>query len=244
MKHAVAISTYITDVVHTKRLLRCVQSLKNTGYPSNIIIVSDGSDFDGQSEFWCREIFDDCLFNFKMINTGISRCKNTCIRVLCSSDFRGAIWNYPIDVGFLVDDDMEFFEDDWWEHWLCAIDCTGIGHWSWADVKKGGRKLTEKNGYRFEQTEHLNGSFLTFTPEIIQEVGGFPVSHVKWGWDHVNWTNRIVRAGLAPGYCDIINSNNYIRLQENAESAVSKEQRRENRKYEFEEGSIYQEVIE
>ena len=221
MTHAIAILTYVDkpDARLQARLDETLYTLAQSGYPGKVFVVDDGS-YEG------RTIFQPHLnlnIHWREVNGGISKGKNTCLRLLKEEN---------VEVGFLADDDLHF-HGQWWEPYLEAHACTNVQHFSWALQRKGG-EVQEVAGHPVVKTEHLNGCLLTFTPEVLEKVGGFEVTPLKWGWDHVNWTNRIVACGLAPFYADVVDSNQWVSLNRFAEfSSVSLEQRREGRNYNF-----------
>jgi len=198
-----------------KRLHVTILSLLTSGYTGKIFVIDDGSTIK-------RDCFrHEVTWIRKQVNTGICKAKNTSIRVLL---------DHEVDVGFLADDDL-YFNVGWWRKYLVAIKKTNVPHFSWFKESKES-EYDEINGYPVRRCSGLNGCLLTFTPEVIAKVGGFLNSPTKWGFSHVDWTNRIVKVGFAPYYVDVVNSNNYVWLNEyNQKSAVSVEQRRENRKY-------------
>jgi hypothetical protein len=55
---------------------------------------------------------------------------------------------------------------------------------------------------------------MTFTRQALDRVGGFKILPHRYGFEHINWTYRAVRAGLAPFPADIVESSRYIRRNE------------------------------
>lgn len=204
--HALVIITYSTDR-YIKRLPVAVKSLINSGYPGDVFIVDDGSVNAHHSQYLRR-----CKYEviYREKNGGVSKAKNTALKLLQHYKF-----------GFIAEDDV-LFKSKWWEPYLEAHSITGIHHfsWTWNKEKDLVRDAQKVNEYFITKTSLVNGCFLTVTPEIIKTVGGFKVLPAKWGHEHTNWTRRIIRAKLAPYFCDILHSNNYIGLQ-NVNSVVS-----------------------
>ncbi len=203
--HGLAILTFVTEESPPdtrRRLPETLRTLEQTDYPGRIVIVDDGSNCAEYQAYLSH-------LNYEVIqreeNGGVSRGKNTCLRVLMEG---------KIDIGFLTDDDVDF-HPGWWQQYLEAHAQTGIHHFSWADDSKplNGRKCDcIVRGYRIVQTSYLNGILLTFTREVIKQVGGFRIFPAKWGHEHTNWTKRIVYQQLAPCWCDIVDSNRYLTL--------------------------------
>lgn len=231
MKHALAILTYAEKDSHGYRINALLDSLRSTGYPGNVFIVDDGSPI--MRAFSTADWEPAPSYVRRESRGGVSRGKNTCIRLLMG---------HGVDVGFLADDDIEF-EGDWWTPYLEAHSSTGWHHFSWADSRKEGVTPVKSPTASFRVSRHLNGCFLTFTPEVVEKVGGFPVTEVLWGWDHVNWTQRIIKAGLSPGYVDA--DADHIKLNRySTDSAVPVEERRLCRGVTFDDTTIYMPLIE
>ena len=207
VRHALAILTCVPQgAIESlrRRLPEALRTLETSGYDGSVAIVDDASS-DAEH---LREL-DRLERRYHVIrresNGGISRAKNTCLRVLLEAG---------INVAFLAEDDVEFYSG-WHEQYLAAHQATGIQHFSWASdtYLRSMRKFPrEVNGHPIVQTSRLNGALLTVTPPVIHRVGGFRVMPAPWGHEHIHWTNRIVKAGLAPFYCDISDSNRYIGL--------------------------------
>tara|TARA_R110002020_G_scaffold125084_1_gene282202 strand:+ start:1149 stop:1856 length:708 start_codon:yes stop_codon:yes gene_type:complete len=229
IKLAIAISTYAVKKENEDRLQKCVDSLMRSGFSGRIIVVDDGSEMQ-------REVRGVLAGRIKMYrrdpNGGISKCKNTCIRLITEREY---------DIGFLADDDL-LFEKNWWVPYVEAIKTTKLGHFSWAKHKKGVAAF-KINEHLIYKTMQLNGCLMTFTPKIIEAVGGLPTHpESKWGWDHVPWSNRINRKffpSLSRGEgLDVTTSNELVKLQE-APSAVTIADRRRNRGMKFLEEKVY-----
>ena len=74
------------------------------------------------------------------------------------------------------------------------------------------REIRERRGHAVTATTLVNGVLLSFTPHVSHTVGGFKVLPAPWGHEHTHWTSRIIDAGLAPFFADIVDSNLYIGL--------------------------------
>ena len=134
------------------------------------------------------------------VNGGISRAKNTCLRALMETGF---------DIGFLAEDDI-LFREGWDRAYKEAMERSLIKHFSWycPDPKNC---VVACNDALVTITAGMLGLLLTFTREVIDVVGGFKVLPHRYGHEHIHWTHRIVRAGLAPFPADIVNSRHYVR---------------------------------
>lgn len=209
IEHALAILTYVPagrSVNLRKRLPWALKSLEASGYPGPVFIVDDGStDRRHLATLKRLETFGG---RFRVVrrlqNGGVSRAKNTCLRLLAET---------ACHIGFIAEDDVEF-HSGWHCSYLAAHAATGIEHFSWAWDRDPSGKMRKSRrtigGHGVVQSSRLNGALLTFTPRVIERVGGFRLLPGKWGHEHSNWTRRIVMAGLAPFFADVVASNRLI----------------------------------
>jgi GT2 family glycosyltransferase len=209
MNHALAILTYVPadgDPGLRLRLPFALESLAATGYPGRVFVVDDGST-DGAHRGFLSSVGDSRITVIRRPSRGgVSRAKNTCLRILSEQG---------VDVGFVAEDDIEF-RPGWWERYLDAHAKTGISHFSWAwDADPTGpmRKTRRRIGAgTIVQTSRVNGVLLTFTRDVLERVGGFRILPRPWGHTHTNWTRRIIAAGLAPYFADVVDSNEVVRI--------------------------------
>jgi GT2 family glycosyltransferase len=137
-------------------------------------------------------------------NGGIAKAKNTSIRVLLEQD---------VDIGFLADDDLIFKRPDVFLVYATAVMKTGIPHFCYFEVDHPNEvENVIINGHEIRKTRFIMGSFMTFTPELIEKVGWFRVFDYKYGHEHSNFTLRCVEQKHIPFFCDIINPFDYIRM--------------------------------
>ena len=234
MKHAAAILTYAPTPAFNCRLETTLRSLRESKYPGKIYIVDDGSP-NRDLSFYRRQ--PNVQVVVKPYNVGVARGKNTSIRLLIDDE---------VDVGFLLDDDM-IFKQDWWDDYLDVHERSDkIHHLSWANRGEwGGAFYPERfDGVQLVRTEHLNGCMLTFTPTLIATIGGFWVTPLKWGWDHVNWTHRAREHGMMPFFADVPDPQLFLGEMNNI-STVTESQKRECDKYHFDTfGPKFQPLIE
>lgn len=243
--HALSILTYVPYNAHpdvVRRLPAALSSLDRSGYPGRVYVVDDGSTDPDH-----LRILDHVDGRFEVVhrreNGGVCRAKNTCIRVLLDAG---------VDVGFLAEDDVDF-RPGWWERYLAAHRATGIEHFSWAwDDDPSGRmrkSMRVVNGFPVVKSSLVNGVLLTFTRNMIEEIGGFRILPGKWGHTHTNWTRRAVAAGLAPWFADVVDSNDVVGVNRyGLHSAVSNEDKarweHENRPASLELSRLYEPLIE
>lgn len=188
-----------------RRLPAALASLQKSGYTGPIFVVDDGST-DAQHLAFLTNLDSRISVVLRKHNGGISRAKNTCLRLLSESD---------CEIGFIAEDDAEFCSG-WFGAYCRAHAATGIHHfsWAWDDDPSGGMKkmIRDACGFAFVETTLVNGVFLSLTPDVINKVGGFKILPAFWGHEHTNWTRRIIKAGLAPFFADVADSNDYVGL--------------------------------
>lgn len=200
LRTALAILTYVADgqePLVRRRLPECLRTLDRSGYEYPVFIVDDGS---GDAAH--RKLLSGLSSRYKVIqrpiNGGISCAKNTCLKVIAEQGF---------DLGFLAEDDTEF-KPGWWAAYEEAYVRTGVPHFCWADHRQPAVDGLI-NGFRVRHGGK-NGLFITFTPDVIAKVGGFKVMPHSWGYEHIQWTNRVIAAGLQADWTDIPESYNWI----------------------------------
>ena len=132
-------------------------------------------------------------------NGGISRAKNTCLR---------AISEVAADIGFLSEDDI-LFRDGWDSAYADAMRRSGIQHFSW-HLPERPDQLVACNSCLVTATSGLLGLLMTFTPQVLQRIGGFKILPQRYGYEHVQWTYRAIMCGFAPFPADIAESHRFI----------------------------------
>jgi hypothetical protein len=216
LRTGLAILTYVPTEAPSdvrKRLPAALTSLHHSGYEGPLFVVDDGSTDPAHLGF-LSTLSRSISVVRRPRNGGISRAKNTCLRVLME---------IGVDVGFIAEDDIAFYPR-WHEAYVSAHCATQIHHFSWAwDEDPSGcmrKEICEVRGHAVTATTLVNGVLLSFTPHVVQTVGGFKVLPAPWGHEHTHWTSRIIEAGLAPFFADIIESNRYIGLNRYADHSA------------------------
>lgn len=203
----------------SQRLPEALRSLQAISYTGPVCVVDDGSTHSGH----LRTLESLPYQVHRMpVSRGIARAKNACLTILQA---------WGVDIGFIAEDDIEF-RPGWDAAYRQAHEQTGIHHfsWAWDDCRPWGEMWKCQrfiHNFPIAQTSLLNGVLLTCTPTVIQSVGGFKIMPAaRWGHEHTNWTKRIIDAGLAPHFCDVMHSNQLIGLNRFAgESSVSVEEK-------------------
>ncbi|MEI8017950.1 MAG: glycosyltransferase family A protein [Schlesneria sp.] len=200
---SLVILTYVDSqrpIAVRQRLPDAIASLEQTSYRGPVMIVDDGSTCDQHIRF-LDHLATSGRYDVirRPVNGGISRAKNTCLRLLAECD---------ADIGFLAEDDI-IFHEGWDEAYVTAMHRSGIQHFSWY-VHNPYDQLVACNGTLVSASSGLLGLLLTMTREVLAKVGGFKILPHRYGYEHIQWTYRNVLAGLAPFPCDIVESRRYI----------------------------------
>lgn len=202
MRTTLALSTYISDHNKDKRIdifKQCIDSLYDTDYGGNVIIVDDGSVTNEHLKYASQ-------YNLEIIKKetrgGIAKCKNTCIRRSIELDSEAI---------FLSDDDMLFLSKDWNTHYEEAYSRTKIEHFSYAMSNSAlvGAKIEKINNYPLIRTPMVNGCFLFIATPLIHNIGYFKPMQALYGHEHSNFSLRY-RRFCNSDFFDVLNSNQLL----------------------------------
>jgi hypothetical protein len=207
-----AISTFHRNDSRIESFKICISSIMKYKKKNTIvIIVDDGSTIKTHIK-WVRSTFPTIIVVEKSSNSGISKTKNTCLRML---------YEKQCDYFFLLDDDIEFLQpiEDKYIHSLCDENVNILsGRANSNPVESNYSKYTS-------QTNHLNGFLLCFSKHTFITAGYFKVFTGKYGHEHTWYTQRVMECTKQSGYFDISSNNLYVRLLL-VESSVSAEQQK------------------
>lgn len=212
MKYSIAISTYFTKKIMEKGRLdifkSSINSLLDSNFEGKIFIVDDGSETYFHLDY--LKILNDkrVVIVEKKINSGVSKTKNTGIRLILENNF---------DYGFLSDDDI-LYQKNWFVPYLNVMDNTKVKHLSFYDKRwtpdiSGVSKnsvMINYQGYNLELYENVQGGMLTFSKKMIETVGYFKIFPYKIGHEHSNFSYRCIRNGFSPGFADVEDSNKLL----------------------------------
>ncbi len=135
-------------------------------------------------------------------NGGVAKTKNTSIRVLLEQD---------VDIGFLADDDLIFKRPDVFIAYAVAILKTGIPHFCFHQINHPNEyENITINNFEVRKIRFVMGALMTFTPALVEKVGGFRIFDYKYGHEHSNFTMRCRQQREIPFFCDIVNSSDYV----------------------------------
>lgn len=203
--HGLAISTFMRNSPNLQERLgifkHSLLSLYYSEYNGYLCLVDDGSEVDDHLVY-ANALFGNRINIIKSPeNRGIARTKNKCIK---------AILDAGCDIGFLSDDDIQYFKG-FDTAYSRKMESTRIPHFSYYVNKKDANIQMYGIDY-IRQTPALNGCFITFTKQLIEDIGYFKIFPNKYGHEHSNFTYRAIHHGKIPYFCDICDSEKYIRL--------------------------------
>jgi GT2 family glycosyltransferase len=148
---------------------------------------------------------------------GIVYSKNKCIEML---------YEAGCDHMFLFDDDTFIQSSDF----ITMYVKSGLNHACWnynRTVLQFGIQATafppnhEPILKEYVELDKPNGCMLYVRREVIETVGGWDEDFKGYGYDHVNWSDRIFNNGLTPArYIDIPNSSHLFGMAD-CETSVS-----------------------
>lgn len=183
-----------------QRLPEALASLETTSYSDPVMIVDDGSSCERHLAY-LSEL--ERTSRYRIIrrpeNGGISRAKNTCLRAIAETD---------AEIGFLAEDDI-IFAEGWDGTYVDAMRQSGIQHLSWY-LPDPGNRIVACNGGLITATSGLLGLLMTFTRDVVETIGGFKIFPHRYGYEHINWTYRAIRAGFAPFCADVCESSRVV----------------------------------
>jgi glycosyltransferase involved in cell wall biosynthesis len=131
--------------------------------------------------------FEGATYRFEQ-NVGISRAKNKCLELLEGCDHL-----------FIFDDDFYPIVDEWWVPYIESK----LNHACFTFD----RLLINSNEF-WNEYEKPNGCMMYFTKCCIETVGGWDTDFQGYGYEHLNFSDRIFNIGLTPArYIDVPNSS-------------------------------------
>lgn len=171
--------------------LKSYQEIKRLAPKDAVIVVVDDAS---------AKPVPEATFRFKE-NAGIAAAKNKCFELLYLAGCEHL---------FVFDDDIYPLKEDWHKPYVenrePHLNYVFI---DWADTKKP-RLNDTCEIYRDSNTvayNHVRGCMLYYKRVVFEKVGGMDTVFGRWGWEHVNLSDRIYNAGLTSfRYMDVANS--------------------------------------
>lgn len=177
---------------------------------SKIVVVDDGSDIP----------IPDATYRFDK-NAGIARSKNKCLELLQDCDHI-----------FLFDDDAYPLKKGWERPYIESPE----PHLMYIFKDFVNMKLNDSSElYRDSKMKaytHPRGCMLYLSREVLDVVGGMDTRYRRWGYEHVDLSNRIFNAGLTSfRYADVIGSEELIYSADEHQEVASTVSRAERQPY-------------
>jgi len=212
IKIGIAISTFTeedTEELRYEIIERSLKSLKEvekeTKINTYIVIVIDGK--VPKKHYDLLNKYDFNIYKRKE-NGGVAKTKNTCIKLLLEQN---------VDIGFLADDDL-LYKNNCLEKYTNFIYKTQCHHLIASyphpkvhpDWNKMNYILDNYKGEKIRRHGGGVGYFLSFTPKLIEKIGYFKILPGKFGSEHINFSKRVIKMGIADFHFDIDNSVDYV----------------------------------
>lgn len=168
-------------------LERCLEHMLKFRPSTNVVIVvvDDNSDTKGYSESLNKLLFST-TYIYNQEQLGIARSKNRCIKELMS-------WK-DIDHFFLFDDDAWPVGDNWWRPY---IESSQPHLMAIFPHKTESHTPLQKYAESWDTIAYTGsrGYMLYLERRVVEKVGGMDPDF-KFGFEHVEYSNRIYNAGL------------------------------------------------
>jgi len=208
-------------------LNRLIQSIDITKAGIDQIVVVD----DGVKPT-ARTVYDGNIITTTG-KTGVGKAKNLALKSLIDNN---------CDYYFIIEDDMLIKDQNVFDYYIRACKNTGIQHFNFGPGSPFNRKqkiqgfdlhnrhelneesepnpklIIEYTDCKIALYQHITGMFSFFSKKCLEKVGLIDEDY-KNAWEHVDHTNRIIRAGYHPPFwwfADIANSTDYIDSQKDA----------------------------
>jgi hypothetical protein len=212
IKIGIAISTYTEEKTEPKRYeiidrsLKSLQKvLKTTKINTYVVIIVDGKVPDKHINLLKKYDFNVYI---RPKNGGVARTKNTSIRLLLEQN---------VDIGFLADDDLLYKNNciDVYANFICKTECHHlIASYPHPKVHPDWNKmnyiLDNYKGQKIRRHGGGVGYFMSFTSKLIEKIGYFKILPGKFGSEHINFSKRVIKMGMADFHMDIDESVNYV----------------------------------
>ena len=155
----------------------------------------------------------EASFRFET-NVGIARAKNKCFELL---------YKEGCDHIFLFDDDCYPISKDWYKPYIESPEPHLMYIFKDFTTRKVGDCEILYNTDSIVGYTHPRGCMLYYDRVCLDTVGGMNPLYGKWGWEHVDLSDRIFNAGLTTfRYMDVPNSNRlFYSVDEHTENKYS-----------------------
>lgn len=208
-KHFIGIG--ITEHNRPDVLRECLANLKKyMPKDAKLVIVDDASTIP----------LPEATYRFEK-NVGVARAKNKCFELLQDCEHI-----------FLFDSDCWPKDKDWWKPYVEGRE----PHYSYIFQHFINQRLNDCEVLYecsdYTAYSHPRGCMLYFDSVCMDAIGGMDTNYKRWGYEHVDISNRIYNVGLtAWRYMDVPNSNQLIHSQDEHQAVNSTVSMQERRPY-------------
>lgn len=147
---------------------------RNMPEDSILVVVDDASDIP----------VEKATYRFQE-NAGIAKAKNKCLELLDGCEHI-----------FLFDDDIYPISARWHEPYISSAE----GHLMYIfenfKARRIGDSSIEYRDRKITSYTHPRGCMIYIDKETLQKAGGMDEGYGIWGYEHVDWSNRIHNMGL------------------------------------------------
>lgn len=185
-----------------------------------VIIADDGSTDETIPYLNSLNASRENIFIIRNQRKGVHHQFNTLLKAIEKTQF---------DYCFKCDDDIEFIQKGWEDHYIRAIQESGYDHLCFFDPNWRPEKNMNSPVEKGSLISHcigkdVQGAFFTLTPKVIEKVGYMDVENFGFrGVGHIDYTLRACRMGFNDlnNPFDAKGSGKYIRYQfDNYSSAM------------------------
>jgi GT2 family glycosyltransferase len=185
-KIGIGISTY----KRYETLKCCLENFAKWNSPGQkIVIVNDGQDAIKLKYITCLCRFMDMPVEYIQLpeRMGVAKVKNKCLELL--EGYAHV---------FLFDDDCFPIRKDWSRFFIDVHEKTRQHHFLRLGENKASMPYnkTEINGIELHAYLACNGCFMYISGDVLKKVGGFSEKYTIWGYEHVQFSDRVFKSGL------------------------------------------------
>jgi GT2 family glycosyltransferase len=113
----------------------------------------------------------------------------------------------------ILNDDVEILKEGWDSFYFGMMDKFNLKHFCYYQNGVYGAKRTKYNGELVEVLEKPHGAVLAIHDDAFRKVGYFDEKFGKYGFEHVDYSDRINRACHENGvYYDVVGSEKYFKI--------------------------------
>jgi uncharacterized protein (DUF3820 family) len=194
-----AISTYHRNNDRLESFKTCISSIMKYKKADTVVILVDDGSSVKEHVRWVKTTFPTIIVIEKETNSGIAKCKNTCLRML---------YNSPCAYFFLLDDDIEILQPIE-DKYILSLSDENVHILSGAS---GVNHIISSYSTNTNITQLLQGYLLCFTKQTFIKSGYFKVFPSKYGHEHTWYTYRVMKHNEQTYFLDIKNSVLYTNI--------------------------------